>query len=559
MTVLIENTNVKKYFAKKDNHLFLNEIYWLRKFENYKFFPRIIDIDYKKKIILISHEGEKISNKNKPHNWLKQLKKILFILKKNNCFHSDIKPDNLLVKNGKLTLIDFAQSIKITDLKKDIFYKKRIFFDEYSFNRIGLSIEKNLIHSNDLRVLVVWNEKNNHEIEKKILQNRNILIIDKIKIRKNFYIDNFKDRIFWIDQFYNKKISINTDKLRNNIYVYIIKSIDPVFKSNKMIFTKDKRIVDHKIFLFKKKIRKNQLSTIHISDNFEEAKRNAILFSKSIKNFPAAYFFQTQKIFNSEKDFFKKLNRNKKLKYVVLREKKSKNDDIDVLVNDYFIFKRTSDCHSYKKKNLKFISNAGDPIEDYGIKVANFIRIKDKIIKLDVRFVGDGYFDTRWQKRILDKRISKLYYYTPNNENYIFSLIYHVVYHKGFIDKKYNNILKKKFKLKSINLNKVTKIISNYLSLKEYKITRPLDLTIPVTYQLDNFSIKREFQLVKNQIDTRNFSGANKMIYNIIRFQRVNIYLNKEIFILIILNQFNLIKFKLKNFIFKYFNRNELI
>ena len=38
MTVLIENTNVKKYFAKKDNHLFLNEIYWLRKFENYNFF-----------------------------------------------------------------------------------------------------------------------------------------------------------------------------------------------------------------------------------------------------------------------------------------------------------------------------------------------------------------------------------------------------------------------------------------------------------------------------------------------------------------------------------------
>ena len=117
---------------------------------------------------------------------VKTTKKILFILKKNNCFHSDIKPDNLLVKNGKLTLIDFAQSIKITDLKKDIFYKKRIFFDEYSFNRIGLSIEKNLIHSNDLRVLFVWNEKNNHEIEKKILQNRNILIIDKIKIKKIF-------------------------------------------------------------------------------------------------------------------------------------------------------------------------------------------------------------------------------------------------------------------------------------------------------------------------------------------------------------------------------------
>ena len=120
-----------------------------------------------------------------------------------------------------------------------------------------------------------------------------------------------------------------------------------------MIFTKDERIVDHKIFSFKKKIRKNKLSTIHISDNFEESKRNAIFFSKSIKNFPAAYFFQTQNIFRSEKEFFKKLNKNKKLKYVVLRQRKSKNDDIDILVNDYFIFKRTSDCHSYKKKKFK--------------------------------------------------------------------------------------------------------------------------------------------------------------------------------------------------------------
>ena len=557
MTVLIQNTSVKKYFTKKDNHLFLNEIYWLRKFENYKFFPKIIDTDYKKKIISISYEGEKISSKNKPHNWLNQLKKILYILKKNNCLHSDIKPDNLLVKKGKLTLIDFAQSIKITDLKKNIFYKKRIFFDQYAFNRIGLSIEKNLILSNDLRVLVVWDQKNNYQIEKKIKKNRDILIIDKIKIRKNFYIDNFKDRIFWIDQFYNKKISKNTNKLKNNIYVYIIKSIDPVFKPNKMIFTKDERIVDHKIFSFKKKIRKNKLSTIHISDNFEESKRNAIFFSKSIKNFPAAYFFQTQNIFRSEKEFFKKLNKNKKLKYVVLRQRKSKNDDIDILVNDYFIFKRTSDCHSYKKKNLKLISNAGDPIEDNGFKVSNFIKIKDEIIKLDVRFIGDGYLDSQWQKKILDKRVLKLNYYIPNNENYIFSLIYHIVYHKGFIDKKYNNILKKSFKLRSIDLIKITKIIQDYLSLKKYKITRPLDLTIPVTYQLNNFSIKSEFQLVNNQIDNRNFSGANKMIYNLIRFQKSSVYLSSQLFLLILYNQYSLIKLKLKNIVFKYFAKND--
>ena len=47
-------------------------------------------------------------------------KEYYIILKKIIVFHSDIKPDNLLVKNKRLYLIDFAQSIKISDLKKYI-------------------------------------------------------------------------------------------------------------------------------------------------------------------------------------------------------------------------------------------------------------------------------------------------------------------------------------------------------------------------------------------------------------------------------------------------------
>ena len=45
-------------------------------------------------------------------------------------------------------------------------------------------ISKNVICSNNLRVLVVWNPKNQNQIEKKIKQNKNISIIDKIKIKK---------------------------------------------------------------------------------------------------------------------------------------------------------------------------------------------------------------------------------------------------------------------------------------------------------------------------------------------------------------------------------------
>ncbi len=557
MTTFVSNNIVKKHFLSKNSHLFFNEIYWLKKLKDFKFVPKILNIDYQNKIITISYEGDKISLKNRPKNWLKQLEKILLILKKNNCFHSDIKPDNLLVnKKKKLILIDFAQSIKISDLKKDFFLKKRIFFDEYSINRINLSIEKNIIRSNDLRILVIWDSKNKDKIERKIKENKNINILDKIKLRKNFYKDIYKDKIFWIDQFYNKKISRNTNKLSKNIFVYLIESINPVFKLNKMIFSKNERVVDHKIFQFKKKIRNNRLSIVHISDNFEESKRNAIFFSKSENDYPAKYFSKTQHIFDSKNDFFKSLNRSKKLKYVVLRNQNSKKEDIDILVNDYYLFKKIADSHSYKKKNLTFISNSGDPIEDNGIKVSNYVKIKNEILKIDVRFIGDGYFDSNWQKKILNQRKFRHGYYIPNNENYIYSLIYHIVYHKGYIDNKYMSIIKKNFGLNIGDFDKITQIINNYLSSKKFKITRPLDLTIPVTYQLDNLSMNKELQFVKNQIDNRNFSGANKMLYNIVKFQKNFVYLQSKMFFLILLNQFILIKFKLKNFIFKYFSRN---
>ena len=89
------------------------------------------------------------------------------------------------------------------------------------------------------------------------------------------------------------------------IFLFILSKVsNPIFKSNKMIFTKENRIVDHKIFAFKKKIRKNKLSIIHTSDNFEESKRNAIFLSKSQNDFPAKYFFKTQNIFDTKKKFF---------------------------------------------------------------------------------------------------------------------------------------------------------------------------------------------------------------------------------------------------------------
>ena len=553
MSVSILKTEVKKFFLSKNESLFLNEIYWLKKLEKYNFVPKILDIDHENLSISMSNQGEKINNKNKPINWRSQLKQILKILKKKNCFHSDIKPDNLLVKNKKIILIDFAQSTKITNLKKDIFFKKRIFYDEYAINRIDLSINKNVIFSNDLRTLLIWKKKYQNFIENKINANKHIKIIDKIKIKKNFYKEKFKNRIFWVDQFYNKDVSKKSEKLKDDIFVYIIQSIDPKFKSKKMIFIKEKRIVDDKIFEFKKNVRNKKFGIVHIADNFEEAKRNAIFLSKSNKDYPAKYFINTQFNYKNKNEFFDKLNSYKKLKYLVLRDGMHVNDDLDILTNDFYLFKRVSDCHSYKLKNLKFISNFGDPVEENGIKVSNYIMIKNKKIYLDIRYIGDNYYDINWEKKIINKRKPFLNYYIPDKENKIYSLIYHIVYHKGYIDKKYISLLKKIFKSET-NFFMIKKKINQYLTKKNYRITRPNDFTIPMPYKLNNFLIDKEIQNIKDQIQKRNYSGANKMILNIFKFQKTLNYFKISLLVLVFLNQYSLLKLLFKRYIFKLFS-----
>ncbi len=430
-----------------------------------------------------------------------------------------------------------------------------MFFDKYAENRIALSIKKSFFNSNDLRSIIVWDKKNIGLIEKEILHNPNLKVLDKIYISKNFYEDIYKDKIFWLDQFYNRFIDRKSPKLKTDIYCYIVVSKKPIFKSNKMFFTKDYRIVDNNIFIFKKKIRKKRRNIIHISDNFEEAKRNAFYLSRSKKGFPYQYFTKSQYQHKSMKSLVEKLNKEKNLKYVFLRGAAKKNDDIDVLCNSYYLFKRSIDGQSFKKKNLRLFSNAGDPLEDYGFKVSNFAKIKNKEICFDIRSVGDNYFCERWQKKLLVGRIKKENYFSLNKNDKLYSLIYHIVYHKGYIDNKYLKFLKINFKKEQINLDFLKDKINKYLKLNNYSYTRPSDLTIPLTFKMTKKEYLEELKYIDGQVETNNNSGANKMMYNVIRYQSLYNCCHISFLYLLIKNQIMFLKKILKNFIFKKVSR----
>lgn len=129
-----------------------------------------------------------------------------------------------------------------------------------------------------------------------------------------------------------------------------------------------------------------------------------------------------QKIWTSIDEIFAALN-SAECNYVVMRNFEcfeqghvfvNGHDDIDLLCDDIKKIKKILDV----RKRFLF-----PMINSY------YILFNDLIVHVDIRFVGDGYYDLNWQKDMLKNKI--LYHnkiYVPDYENYFYSLIYHAMF-----------------------------------------------------------------------------------------------------------------------------------
>lgn len=187
-----------------------------------------------------------------------------------------------------------------------------------------------------------------------------------------------------------------------------------------------------------------------------------------------------QEIYNWEsiESFFSALNDN--VDYIVLRnfeglvEGRLFNEvhpDIDVLCKDV--------------EKLLFYAKVGDNINQKKIGRQQ-IKIDGRFVRLDVRFVGDGYYDKQWEDEMLTRRrLIKGLCYVPDETDYLFSLIYHALVQKNKLSEDYE------FRIKQIasNLGKSlsdplsTKELEVYMRSKGYKYTYPSDLGV-----ITNFS-----------------------------------------------------------------------
>ena len=168
---------------------------------------------------------------------------------------------------------------------------------------------------------------------------------------------------------------------------------------------------------------------------------------------------------------------NKKCNWLVLRNFENLMDD------NFFSFEDDIDILCENLDN--FTKTLGLIKRSWGISSYQAI-IENKIIDIDVRFLGDGYYDKLWQYKMLIKKA-----YTKNkipilsDEDYYYSLIYHIKLQKSNVNKNYKKTLNEiAIRLQNVDLadinddSKSVRILADFMNLNSYSYTEPNDISV---------------------------------------------------------------------------------
>ncbi len=207
---------------------------------------------------------------------------------------------------------------------------------------------------------------------------------------------------------------------------------------------------------------------IHGSDNVNEAKSNIYLLFGI--NYDSILGSQDKKITRTHKgdligargwdsldELFKAFNELSN--YVVLRNFTNIEDELNNLHPDI-------DILTDNKRLIADISN-GKPTYKNKKRVQHLVLINKQKVFFDFRFIGDGYYDYKWQHQILKTRVMYEHMNIPNAENHFYSLMYHAFVHKPKLSEDYVN--------KLIALSKELELHYDIRSFLEYGVLNDLN------------------------------------------------------------------------------------
>lgn len=162
---------------------------------------------------------------------------------------------------------------------------------------------------------------------------------------------------------------------------------------------------------------------------------------------------------------------NEKNNYLVLRNYElytanklfDGHDDIDLLCDD-------------RNKIFQTIQAKKIDIRD---DIHVVVNITGKNVRVDIRCVGDSYFDTAWEENMLNTRIMyKNSFYVMNDENYFYSILYHEFFHKRKLREDYfQRLLSLSYNLEiEFNERNLKDLLKEYMQKKGYKVTGYISL-----------------------------------------------------------------------------------
>ena len=149
--------------------------------------------------------------------------------------------------------------------------------------------------------------------------------------------------------------------------------------------------------------------------------------------------------------------------------------DIDLLCADSRVLAKSIGAMAY--------TNKAKEICDDGVHY--YVMIANKHVSLDLRSVGDGYYCTKWQKGMLDRRVLKDGFYVMNELDYLYSLIHHAILQKRTFSEEYRRRLTDMCKSQQVQLTDDTpqcfiRLLETYMKEHGYTYTYPTDTFVPL-------------------------------------------------------------------------------
>ena len=173
------------------------------------------------------------------------------------------------------------------------------------------------------------------------------------------------------------------------------------------------------------------------------------------------------------------------------------------------------------------LDNKDDITKIYGNDI---ISINNEKVKFNIRYIGDNYYDKKWQKNMIKSRIKHHFFYIMDETNNYYATLYHSLIHKGNIHNKYLDLYEtyeKKNNLKSDILSRYYQLL--YFMIKNnYEFVRANDKGVSYfknKYKLNIFIIRKKGlqpDIIENILDKieKEYQIIDKILINITNLKK---------------------------------------